>query len=182
MCAASFSTPMSARYLHAPRAVRLLSSLPHWFYAHRSASAVIATTRLVATVHGSSASLSAQPPRFIYDTHFPIEQSTKTYKPPFVIRISPLKSNRYHPMRRLRGKSVDTFSALDRSSPSLSVVNCITCLEYHYRKNPRKLSFYGSSGITRGFFIGWFEGTGKKAKEFIGSNPGWAKPGQGGAI
>ena len=40
----------------------------------------------------------------------------------------------------------------------------------------------GSSGITRGFFIGWFEGTGKKAKEFIGWNPGWAKPGQGGAI
>ena len=39
----------------------------------------------------------------------------------------------------------------------------------------------GSSGITRGFFIGWFEGTGKKAKEFIGWNPGWAKPGQGGA-
>ena len=41
--------------------------------------------------------------------------------------------------------------------------------------------FLGSSGITRGFFIGWFEGTGKKAKEFIGWNPGWAKPGQGGA-
>jgi hypothetical protein len=39
----------------------------------------------------------------------------------------------------------------------------------------------GSSGITRGFFIGWFEGTGKKAKELIGWNPGWAKPGQGGA-
>jgi hypothetical protein len=46
---------------------------------------------------------------------------------------------------------------------------------------PKRVNFIGSSGITRGFFIGWFEGTGKKAKEFIGWNPGWAKPGQGGA-
>ena len=45
----------------------------------------------------------------------------------------------------------------------------------------RRCPHQGSSGITRGFFIGWFEGTGKKAKEFIGWNPGWAKPGQGGA-
>jgi hypothetical protein len=30
----------------------------------------------------------------------------------------------------------------------------------------------GSSGITRGFFIGWFEGTGKQAKELLVWNPG----------
>jgi hypothetical protein len=35
----------------------------------------------------------------------------------------------------------------------------------------------GSSGITRGFSIGWCEGTGKKTKEFLEWNPGWAKPG-----
>jgi hypothetical protein len=37
--------------------------------------------------------------------------------------------------------------------------------------------FLGSSGITRGFSIGWCEGTGKKTKEFLEWNPGWAKPG-----
>jgi hypothetical protein len=35
----------------------------------------------------------------------------------------------------------------------------------------------GFSGITRGFSIGWCEGTGKKTKEFLEWNPGWAKPG-----
>jgi hypothetical protein len=30
----------------------------------------------------------------------------------------------------------------------------------------------GSSGITRGFFIGWFEGTGKKTKELLKWKPG----------
>jgi hypothetical protein len=38
-------------------------------------------------------------------------------------------------------------------------------------------SILGSSGITRGFSIGWCEGTGKKTKEFLEWNPGWAKPG-----
>jgi hypothetical protein len=38
-------------------------------------------------------------------------------------------------------------------------------------------SIWGSSGITRGFSIGWCEGTGKKTKEFLEWNPGWAKPG-----
>jgi len=49
-------------------------------------------------------------------------------------------------------------------------------LLFSFPDNPSHV-LMGSSGITRGFSIGWCEGTGKKTKEFLEWNPGWAKPG-----
>jgi transposase len=58
-----------------------------------------------------------------------------------------------------------TFSSARRNNAQASIFAA-------YAGLGGRSSFSGSSGITRGFFIGWFEGTGKKTKELLKWKPG----------
>ena len=71
--------------------------------------------------------------------------------------------------------SPDGYHLFATNAGSLRTVDC-------GRSSVSGGPFLGSSGITWGFFIGRCEGIGNKTRELLEWNPGWARPGQGGAL
>jgi hypothetical protein len=84
-----------------------------------------------------------------------------------------------HYLRSFIASASATHPALERNGQAAMTALVRSHLEQARRHHPVETDplKMGSSGITRGFSIGWCEGTGKKTKEFLEWNPGWAKPG-----